>query len=230
MLNLSNQSDREALEDLISGIYKIVNTRNGKIYIGSSVKLKYRFYSHNRELKLNSHRNKILQRIYNKYGNVFKFEMIEYCKREKLIEREQYWMNKLNPEYNLLPVAGNNTGFKHSAETKAKMSIAQKGKVRTEEARKNMSDAHKGKFQSEESKIKRSIALKGRIHTAEALAKQKATKASRTYIVSDETKVKRKLARKGKLHSPETKEKMRLVRLGKKFPRSTDWIKSARFI
>ena len=44
-----------------------------------------------------------------------------------LLEREQYYLNTLNPEYNILKQAGSSLGFKLSQETKIKMSNAKKG-------------------------------------------------------------------------------------------------------
>jgi hypothetical protein len=40
-----------------------------------------------------------------------------------LISREQYYIDLLNPEYNILKKAGFVLGFKHSEATKAEMSI-----------------------------------------------------------------------------------------------------------
>lgn len=46
---------------------------------------------------------------------------MEYCLPEKAIEREQHYLDHLKPEYNILKVAGSPLGFKHSAETIAKL-------------------------------------------------------------------------------------------------------------
>jgi len=68
--------------------------------------------------------------IYNallKYGYAnFKLEILEYCDPEKCIKREQYYIDLLNPEYNVLKIAGSSLGFKHSSITLKKMSISQK--------------------------------------------------------------------------------------------------------
>lgn len=64
-----------------SGIYKITNTENGKIYIGQATNLKKRFRSHRDHLKAGTHVNKCLQNDFNTYGaNAFKMEVIEYTK------------------------------------------------------------------------------------------------------------------------------------------------------
>lgn len=40
----------------------------------------------------------------------FKLEIIEYCELSVLIEREQYYIDLLNPEYNILKTAGSLMG------------------------------------------------------------------------------------------------------------------------
>ena len=60
--------------------------------------------------------------IKNGYSN-FRLEILEYCELEILIEREQYYIETLNPEYNILKQAGSLTGFKHSEAAKELMSI-----------------------------------------------------------------------------------------------------------
>lgn len=63
------------------GIYKILNTVNGKIYIGSSVNLRKRLYEHRRLLRLSKHENYHLQNAFTKYGEQnFKFEIIKVLK------------------------------------------------------------------------------------------------------------------------------------------------------
>jgi len=44
-------------------------------------------------------------------------EKLEYCDKELLIEREQYYFDLLKPEYNILDFAYSSIGFKHSAST-----------------------------------------------------------------------------------------------------------------
>ncbi len=60
------------------GIYFIKNKENGKIYVGSSVNPKKRFYRHLRELKGNTHCNQHLQNAWNKYGESG-FEIFVFC-------------------------------------------------------------------------------------------------------------------------------------------------------
>ena len=120
-----------------SGIYKILNKVNGKFYIGSAVKFDMRWAQHKSKLKLNEHPNKYLQSSFNKHGlENFKFVKLEYCYKEKLIEREQYWIDTLKScdreiGYNARTTASSNVGIKCSEETKKLLSqnkISQAGK------------------------------------------------------------------------------------------------------
>ena len=46
---------------------------------------------------------------------------MEYCDKKETLIREQYYLDLLKPEYNILKKAGSPLGFKHSDEAKAKM-------------------------------------------------------------------------------------------------------------
>jgi group I intron endonuclease len=106
-----------------SGIYKITSLHNKKVYIGSAKNLRYRNVIHYNDLVSNRHHSIKLQRAWNKYGESnFIFEILEFCEKEKLIEREQFYLDTLQPFYNTLKIAGSNLGFKHSKETKERLS------------------------------------------------------------------------------------------------------------
>lgn len=80
-----------------------------------------------------------------KYGHEnFSLTILEYCDIEAVIEREQSYFDILNPEYNVLPLAGSSGSYLHSAESKLKMSEARKGKPgkpHSEEAKAKLSQA-----------------------------------------------------------------------------------------
>lgn len=89
----------------ICGIYKITNTNNNKIYIGSSKNIDKRFQEHLYSLKNNLHHSSKLQRSYNKTNDksIFKFEIIEEMTEDKLKEKEQYYIDlydSFNTGYN----------------------------------------------------------------------------------------------------------------------------------
>ena len=105
-----------------SGIYKITNIITNQIYIGSSCKLSTRKYAHFYQLEKNIHPNKYLQSSYNKYSKeAFDFEIIAVCLPEYCIKLEQWFIDNLKPEYNILLIAGNSLGYKHSKETLKKL-------------------------------------------------------------------------------------------------------------
>ena len=82
----------------ICGIYKITNTVNGKFYIGSSNNIYNRWKQHKTQLNDGMHGNIHLQNAWNMYGGQnFKFEIIEECAPEIQFEREQYYLDMLNP-------------------------------------------------------------------------------------------------------------------------------------
>jgi len=121
-----------------SCIYKIVNKINNNIYVGSCFKVKPRRNNHFKTLSNNKHPNRYLQRAYNKYGKEnFIFEIIErlefpidYDKiliKEHLENREQYYINSLNPKYNIRRIAESNLGIKFSDEVRKKFSENQRG-------------------------------------------------------------------------------------------------------
>ena len=74
----------------------IRNKVNNKVYIGSSVNIERRWYSHRYDLRCNKHNNKHLQNAWNKYGeDNFEFIVLEEVKDKSALRiREQYWLNK----------------------------------------------------------------------------------------------------------------------------------------
>ncbi len=171
-----------------SGIYKIRNIINGKLYIGSAAKISIRLIRHKCDLNKKRHDNILLQRAWNKYGSdAFEFKIIEVIiepTKQKLIEREQFWIDWLKcvaPNgYNLRPIANNMLGFKHSEETKRKMSFVQKGRIVSKEARAKTSLANKGFKHTEETKKKMSAKRKGiKVHTDISRAKMSAWQIGR---------------------------------------------------
>lgn len=82
------------------GIYKIVNTKNNKVYVGKAKNFANRKRQHFNSLLEGSHYNKYLQRSFDKYGiENFEFIVIEHCCVEDMNDRERYWIKELESEY-----------------------------------------------------------------------------------------------------------------------------------
>ena len=80
--------------DKVSGIYKITCLENEKAYIGQSSDIKTRFSDHLKSaLSSSATTNKLYQemRKYQPYN--FTFEILEEVPRNKLDERERYWID-----------------------------------------------------------------------------------------------------------------------------------------
>lgn len=95
---------KEIKQDLKkSGIYCIINIESGKRYIGSSLNVYQRLLCHRSLLRNQKHENRKLQSAWNKHKEeLFDYYILEFCDKENLINREQFYIDTLNPEYNLI--------------------------------------------------------------------------------------------------------------------------------
>jgi group I intron endonuclease len=75
-------------------IYKIINTVNGKFYVGSTTNTRERFRTHRNKLRRNKHHTKHLQAAWNKYGeSMFVFHVIETIPDgQSLQDAEDVWL------------------------------------------------------------------------------------------------------------------------------------------
>lgn len=186
-----------------SGIYKIINITNNKIYIGSAFNLHNRIYNHCFLLRKNEHHNPHLQFAWNKYKEEsFEFSVIEICEKDNLLIREQFWLDKYKSYdnkygYNICKIAGNTSGRCFSEETKQKIRESRLGSKVSEEAKIKMSKSRTGEKNG----------MYGKNHTEEAKKKmsknRKDTSGNKNHFY-------------GKHHSEETKEKLRKIATEKK--------------
>src|SRR4051812_34022397 len=76
------------------GVYAIVCSGNWRSYVGSTCNFKRRKDQHFTALRNNKHKNKELQYDFNTYGeNNFYWEILEDTSVNKLLEREEYYLN-----------------------------------------------------------------------------------------------------------------------------------------
>lgn len=171
------------------GIYKIENKVNGKKYVGSSVGIERRFLDHRSYLRRGAHKNKHLQSSWNKHGEeMFGFSALEvmpFSEEATIREIENYYLNKLQPEYNAAVYATRSPmyGKKASLETKKILSNQRKGrnsiwwgKHLPEETRRKIRDSQRGekangvKLTNEEVLEIRRLYAKGNIYQRELAA------------------------------------------------------------
>lgn len=80
--------------EVISGIYEIVNIKNGNKYVGSSKDIYGRWVRHKRSLNIGKHHNHHLQNAWDLYGeDCFEFHILErdLDGRKERFDREQFW-------------------------------------------------------------------------------------------------------------------------------------------
>lgn len=153
--------------------------------MGSSVDLYRRFINYyNIKYITRSCKSTLICRALLKHGySKFKLEILEYCDQGSVIEREQYYIDLLNPEYNILKVAGSLFGYKHTPESLEKMrEIALN---RSDETKAKLREAALGKTynHTEETKIKLRNAILGKnrtFGTEETKEKLKTIQSNRT--------------------------------------------------
>ena len=160
-----------------TGVYKITNLVNGKVYIGASKDIEDRWWYHK-----NGH-TAIAEDLKTFGLENFKFEVLLECPEDMLCQWERDMIclyDSDDPEkgYNCKndrPYSlKRNESFKgrkawnkglkniYSDETRRKISEALKGRVVSEETKRKISEAKKGHIVSEESNRKRSEKMKGR--------------------------------------------------------------------
>lgn len=108
-----------------------------------------------------------------KYGSWnFTLDIVEYCEGVDQLLREQFYFDKLKPEYNILQQAFSSLGFKHSEktleffknnrdvseQTRNNLSLAATGRILTEQDKKKISSSRQQIKLSDETRAKLSAA------------------------------------------------------------------------
>lgn len=152
------------------GIYRLQNLINGKFYIGASVNLLRRYWQHRQRIK----KGKLNSLMLKDNEAYFVFGVVEYCIKNKLKEREQFYIEKWNPHYNKNLLVDDSKkwwtqedrrnlgekikkawiGRKSKAGFREKHAEARRGILHSEQTKKRLSDMRKGKPKSKEWKEK----------------------------------------------------------------------------
>lgn len=177
-----------------SGIYLLTHLESNKMYVGSSENLYRRFKYYYSKANLTRNTNSRICNALLHYGHsAFSLTILEYVNvkdltkseaKDIIISREQFYIDLLNPEYNILrtagslfprgPVgtAGRKPGFKHSAITIAKF---KKAKI-------NENNPMFSKFHTEETKLKMSNLKIGKLHSDDTKLKIGLTNSRKVFI------------------------------------------------
>lgn len=154
-----------------SGVYGFINVTNGNYYIGSGVYLWFRLLDYQQPWYLKMKMHLPIIRAISKYGlDNFIIVILEFTTREEAVSAEQVYINKFNPAYNILQTAGNSLGYKHTEESKAKISSTMTGSKWTDERRTEHSQRQTGSGNT----------FYGKNHTDEAKALLRAHALART--------------------------------------------------
>jgi hypothetical protein len=205
------------------------------------VKLTYRehFIAHlilfkcfcgNRKIKMLQALNFMMK--HSKKSSVYQIKRTEWFLKFGKGENHPNFGNTHSPETRnkISEFRKNFTGWKHSKETKSKISNTKTGKLRSEETKKKISESHIGKILSSETKEKISKTTTGKIVSEETKAKMSESRKGEKHPLfgkthSDETRKKMSESHKGetspmrgKTHSDETRKKMSEAHKGEKHP------------
>lgn len=207
---------------MTSGVYQIVNTINGKVYIGSSKCIEKRKSQHFRALASGNHHNKALRHAALKYGvDVFTHEILEMCAESDLLLRESHWISAKNSTktgYNVRFTPESNLGIKHTAESRANMSASKVGYKHTPEALANLSAAAKRRGVAESTYKTSAYRRRGKPLQPETRAKISAALAGRKQSPEHTAKV--AAANAGSIRSAETRDKISAAQVGRKLTES----------
>lgn len=165
----------------MKGIYQYTDLKTDNIvYIGkdSNIDKNIRHYQHLAHSKYDEQPfNKVLQNNSNRYEY-----SILYCSddvsEDDLNMLERIFIERYNPRFNFTKGGEGISGYKHSEETKRKISESHTGKTLSEETKKKISEIKKGKTLSEGTKNKISETLKGKTHSEKT--KQKISESQNT--------------------------------------------------
>jgi group I intron endonuclease len=123
-----------------SGVYRIVNTENGKRYYGSSNNLRKRWNNHKSDMRKGEHENPGIREDAAIYGvEALEFEALVYCMESEMEDLEARFINKRIHSVRCYNRRDGDGSYEFSEEHKAKISENSarywEGKTRSEETK-----------------------------------------------------------------------------------------------
>lgn len=110
------------------GVYTITHTTTGSTYVGSSSNIGQRWAYHRSALKRKIHENTRMQTLYDTGGiEGFMFSVVAIIDAGDMLPTEQAYIDLFDKSHclmNLYKVAGSSKGYKHSEQTRKKISNA----------------------------------------------------------------------------------------------------------
>jgi|694.fasta_scaffold19202_14 group I intron endonuclease len=210
------------------GVYQILNTANGKKYIGSSLNIASRWNQHRRELDLNQHGNKHLQAAWNQYGSdSFAWNVVEECLPEQLLDSEQSYLPKERTiealreggYYNNYTVAGSPMGVKQSEESSRKKSEKLKGRKFSKEHRRKIGEANSRRVFTDAYRRKRGELNKARVVSDKEKDRLRTMNTGRKFTEEHRRKISEAL--RGRKKSAEHNANNAAAQKGKSLPEET---------
>lgn len=206
-----------------TGIYLIHNVMSSKFYVGSAININKRWLNHIQSLRKQEHHNRHLQNAWNRYGEkAFRFYVIDLCRKEELVKKEQFYIDILKPEYNLSPNAGSSLGLKHTEKSKRNMSEAVKKLAQDPEWRRVNSESKKKLWKDPEFRRKSLEAKKKMVQNPEW--KRNLSESKKKLWKDPEFRRKSLAARKKMVQDPEWKRKH--SEASKKLAQDPKWLES----
>jgi group I intron endonuclease len=183
-------------------VYAITCKKNGKKYIGSSIKCERRWYEHHSHLVRGNHHCRHLQLAWNKYGEEnFYFSIVAMCcpTKEDLLAEEQKQLDAVPIElrYNSSQTASSPLGVRWTEEAKMHQSQRKKGCKYPNRKRNILSEEHKKRI---------SESLLGKKQSYESIKKSAEKRRGRK--ISEETRLRLSESHKGKTLSEESRTKL----------------------
>lgn len=180
-----------------SGIYQIRNIVNGRVYVGKSKDITFRWRGHLSHLRIGKHPNRPLSMDWELFGESnFVFEVLEYCDEALLREKEMEWSRRLRSfdkehGYNFLCDFDGFQG-KHAEHTKKQISQSLHGVVRSDETKDKIRSYAKNRPPEVLEKLRQAALAQHQRESAETRAEvgKKISEANRGRIVSEETRAK----------------------------------------